>query len=106
MARYITATPQEGVGQFILLLDVDPDTVGQYIGFNDYQNNEVYDGDVLQGEGCYPLVVKIEQGHVNAYWKDNEGRIQRDLLYACEIQDYELVCVGNIHDNPKYDKGW
>lgn len=37
---------------------VDPDTIGQYIGFNDCDDEEVYEGDLLRDDNGHIYVVK------------------------------------------------
>ena len=74
--------------------EVDPDTVGQFIGVYDKHGREIYDGDILR----YPLNNKTYQ----VVFKDGiyfgEGRhgwgVAAYFFPSCVILD-------NIHDNPE-----
>ena len=80
------------------LVEVDPYTVGQYIGLKDNSNREIYDDDIVvygldRGLG----VVKYINGTYCLEWYDKNGSpfIDHLLNFVGDV-----VVVGNIYDNP------
>ena len=86
------------------MLEVIPDTVGQYTGLLDRKGVKVFDGDIVRmysdyldelvGENCM-----VKYGAFNCTccngvygWEF----VERDIRY---YTDYEII--GNIHDNPE-----
>ena len=90
--------------------DVDPETVGQYIGICDINETEIFEGDIIKFSGEY-WVVKHGIFYDNGF---------SDSLYGYYIELIgEKVCrfgivydpkngfevVGNVYDNPELLKG-
>lgn len=83
--------------------EVDPNTVCQYIGFNDQDDNELYENDVCE---C-----TIRDKHFIALIKADDINPCFCLEYndGCELQEYDFfVCglmeikkLGNILENPE-----
>ncbi|ANY67294.1 hypothetical protein BBD42_13030 [Paenibacillus sp. BIHB 4019] len=80
-------------------IQVDPETVGQYIGRKDDTETEVYEGD---------KVMAILTGEVFELIWDGDGFLFQKGNYAIDPLEFEDVCaafgyriVGNVHD----DKG-
>ena len=83
-------------------IEVDPETVGQYTGITDSQQNMVFDGDIIAFDFCYQ--------HCDVHYVLNvlytEGRYVIDcenVYWSVEdvVRRLRAVVIGNIHDNPK-----
>lgn len=90
---------------------VNPDTVGQYIGLKDCNDREIYEGDIITVKGDYPRVVlwdKVSWAlmpckyyYDNHFWSMNLQHPGND--WWDEFAD-EMEVVGNIYDNPELIK--
>lgn len=91
---------------------IDEDTIGQFIGLLDKNGKEIFEGDIITLNGCYPRVVlwdkmswalmPTEYYHDEVFWVMNLQHPGNDWWeeYA---NDFEIV--GNIYDNPEMLKG-
>ena len=89
-------------------IEVDPATVGQFTGLRDKNRREIFEDDLLQSPvgAMYIWQVKFEDGayileQINGLKKrEKRGHVQD---FCCEdvIELYQLVKIGNIHDNPE-----
>ena len=74
-------------------VEVIPETVGQYTGFDDKNGKIVFEGDILKAEiwweqgGCYP---HTETRFIEATFPN---------MYKNHFEKFEVV--GNIYDNPE-----
>ena len=74
-------------------VEVIPETVGQYTGFDDKNGKKVFEGDILKAEiwweqgGCYP---HTETCFIEATFPN---------MYKNHFEKFEVV--GNIYDNPE-----
>lgn len=86
---------------------VDPETVGQYIGLPDRKERDIYEDDVVKVEDKYVGVVKFNEHDLSYVIEDNTGGYGfiNGQTYDewPEYRTYEIV--GNIHDNPDLLEG-
>ena len=85
----------------------DIKTVGRYTGLCDKNGNKIFEGDIVQYYGTYPLEVYIEKGHTKIRWYDTISASKYDeLFFSSDREGYgECEIIGNIHDNPELLKG-
>lgn len=72
---------------------VDATTVGQYTGYPDKNNTEIYDGDIILIETGHKEIVSWDP--VYAAWVVGEEEMLYELNFARD------QIIGNIHDNPE-----
>lgn len=86
-------------------VDIDPNTVGQFIGVYDKNGKEVYEGDIVdcwsEGRHCTNGIVKWMQ---NRIWIASIWDIW-NLMPNKNGIDEGLIVVGNIYDNPELLEG-
>ena len=86
----------------ILITSVKPDTAGQYIGINDKNNKEIYEGDIVAcvsngNKTLRQIVFDLTELDFKATnGKENYGN-NFDYIKCCE----EIEVVGNVYDNPE-----
>ena len=87
---------------------VDPETVGQFIGLKDSkrteeypEGQEIYDNDILHNEEVlnYPVSIIFDK-ELSAYMIHTQSDFLGNAVYK-----YQLKVIGNAHDNPELLQG-
>lgn len=83
------------------IVEVIPETVGQYTGYSDDRNNKIFDGDLIRDLKEYDdvAVVKYNDGEFVLQWTDSYDDSLSDYSYKGFL--FNLLKVGNIYDNPE-----
>ena len=91
------------------LIEVIPETVGQYTGLKDMNGVEVYEGDIVafeDSDGGYEyqdLVINagiVAYGELGFYFT-NRVAVEMDDFYIKDGRCDDVEVIGNIHDNPE-----
>ena len=83
--------------------EVEPETVGRYVGINDKYKKRIFEGDIIEGFSPYNgdfwrCVVEFRKGaFVCRYLDDNSWR--NSLHFFDFVENVRWEVVGNIHDN-------
>lgn len=91
------------VGQYgntVGIHQVNPETVGQFIGLTDRTGKKIFEGDVLSEHGSLFAVVYDKK-----WAKFKLQYIGRCIQYPEWNRGVQMEIVGNIHDNPELLEG-
>ena len=91
------ATDTEAVYE---MYDVDPETIGQFIGLYDKDGKEIYEGDILYFNG---IIVEIRFLRGVFSFLVN-GDLDEELCGDCRTDLFAKV-IGNVYENPELLKG-
>lgn len=69
----------------------------QYTGLHDKNGKEIYEGDILSGDGRWIVIFEYSQWGLDCLEK--ERRHEWLPFDECDIEKCEVI--GNIHDNPE-----
>lgn len=83
------------------IVEVIPETVGQYTNCTDERNDKIFEGDLIRNLEDYEdiAVVKYSDGEFVLQWKDSYD----DSLSEYSVRGLllDLLKAGNIYDNPE-----
>lgn len=85
--------------------EVDPSTIGQFVGLRDRTSKEIYEGDILNNyDNPNPLAVKWDSGAARFALYTPEGDFEcgfdaLEILFG-GVVDAEIV--GNIYENTRH----
>lgn len=83
-------------------IDIDHETVCQYIGLNDKNDKKIFEGDI-----CIIRSSSIdeEDGYFVVKWDNEESRFSLDgdgiTVDFGSYYSHEIEVIGNIYDNPE-----
>ena len=80
-------------------VDVDPETVGQYIGKTDGYDEKIFDGDVVEYKNDSDERGKIVYNEDTAMYEVEFDTWVTDFDH---IEGFHLEVIGNIHDDPEF----
>ena len=87
--------------------EVDPNTVGQFIGLTDRNGKQIFDGDICRfkewsnGDMCWVGKIHYEHQQFVISGKPNKECATDFCLVMSRFIPENIEVIGNIHDNPE-----
>ena len=89
------------------MIEVIPETVGQYTGLTDKNGKMIFEGDIVYCKSRLDnanMVVIFECGQFRMVLSENYRSYQTNSGFY-DINCFDKEVIGNIHDNPELLKG-
>ena len=101
-APHYIVKPKAGILDIINdYFEVDRDTVCQYVGIYDIDNQPIFEGDNIEIKGCG--IHAVEFINDDDFLGFNFASYEAPSLNKYNVLEYDMKIVGNIHD-PKLKK--
>jgi len=93
---------------FFDFIDVNPETVCQYIGVEHSEHGKIFEGDVFRDSyGIFVMSFEDDLGSCGCCWDSFEGvgfagkylKSKHDDYYTMSMFDRGIKFIGNIHDD-------
>ena len=76
------------------VLDVDPNTAGQFTGLKD-----IYEGDVVELSNGTPYEVVYDTDYFGFFLKRHNNDLDEpEHIYGDEVNCFDLKVIGNVHE--------